>query len=125
MQHNYCFELLCDYPQWWRYNVYIMAVGYAEEGGAGVFNNLVDKAGETVSDEHAPRRILLMTEPCAFLDLYIYIVANTPPPSDSIHESPPFPATLRIMADGEPLSEQILDVDQLGGLALVAQRVSR
>ncbi len=126
---RYSIELLCDYPEWWRYNVYIMAVGFGEEGGPGTFNNLVDKVAETGSQLRAvpegyptPRVIKLNTQECAFVDIYVYVVANSFPATDAISEWPPFPMTLRVMANGMPVEEKIYHVNQWGGLTVVAHR---
>lgn len=125
-------ELLCDYPEWWRYNIYIMAVGFDEEGGSGTFNNLVDKlydaayGGEqrTAPEGFAmPRAVRLETQECAFVDIYIYIVANTFPATEVISEWPPFPVTLRVTANGMPVEEKVYEVNQWGGLTVVAHRV--
>lgn len=127
-------ELACDYEQWWRYNVYIMAVGFDEEGGAGTFNNLVDKVldanfgGEPRTSPpegyKTPRTISLTTQECAFAEVYIYVVANTFPPTDVISEWPPFPVTLRVTADGRTIEEKTYEVNQWGGLTVVAHRIS-
>ena len=130
---RYLIELQCDYEQWWRYNVYIMAVGFDEEGGHGTFNNLVNKVwdanfgGDPRTSPPAryetPRKISLTTQQCAFVDVYIYVVANTFPMTDAISEWPPFPVTLRVTADGRRIEEKTYEVNQWGGLTVVAQRV--
>ena len=124
-------ELLCDYPQWWRYNVYVMVVGFEQEGGEATFDHLVDEVWPAGSGEHSappdgypsPRRIALKTRPCKFADLYIYIVANTFPATDSVRDWPPFAAELRVSADGKPIERITLGVDQLGGLTVAGHRV--
>ena len=128
---RYIIELLCDYPEWWRYNVYIMAVGFDKEGGNGTFNNLVDKVYEAAFGGEQrtrpesfgmPRVIKLETQECAFVDIYIYVVANTFPSTDVISDWPPFEATLRVSANGMPVEEHVYEVNQWGGLTVVAQR---
>lgn len=128
---RYAIELLCDYPEWWRYNVYIMAVGFTEEGGTGTFNNLVDKVydvgcgGEPRSAPAgypSPRIVKLNTQECAFVEIYIYVVANTFPSTDIISDWPPFPATLRVSANGMPVDERTYEVNQWGGLTVAAHR---
>ena len=128
-QTRYSIELLCDYPEWWRYNVYIMAVGFREEGGPATFNNLVDKVAETGSQLRAapegyrsPRIVRLDTQECAFVDIYIYIVANSFPATDAISDWPPFPITMRVVTNGMPVEEKTWEVNQWGGLTVVAHR---
>lgn len=127
---RYAIELSCDYPEWWRYNVYIMAVSFREEGGPATFNNFVDKVAETGSrlraapeDYPSPRVIRLVTQECAFVDIYIYVVANSFPATDAISDWPPFPVTLRVSANGMPVEEKRYEVNQWGGLTVVAHRV--
>ncbi len=128
---RYSIELLCDYPEWWRYNVYIMAVGFGEPGGSGTFNNFVDKVAETGSQLRAapegypsPRVIRLDTQECEFVDIYVYVVANSFPATDAISDWPPFPVTLRVAANGIPVEEKTYEVNQWGGLTVVAHRVN-
>ncbi|MCL2560761.1 MAG: hypothetical protein FWE10_00350 [Rikenellaceae bacterium] len=129
---KYTVELLCDYPEWWRYNVYIMAVGFDEEGGAATFNNLTDKVYETGGtarhaappDDYAMPRILrIETQECAFADIYIYVVANAFPATAVIGEWPPFPVELRVSTDGTAVSEHVYEVNQWGGLTVAGLRV--
>jgi hypothetical protein len=130
---TYHVELLCDYPEWWRYNVYVMAVGFPRAGGAGTFNNLVDKVCDAnhgavprtrpPEGYTTPRRIALTTAPCAYIDLYLYVVANTFPATDVVGQWPPFPVTLVTTASGMPVDRLTCEVNQWGGLTLVAHRV--
>ena len=128
---KYCVELLCDYPQWWRYNIFMMAVGYDRDGNTVSFNNLIDKVydadyGSGVRTEPAgyptPRTARLESDPCAYADLYVYVVANTFPLSAAIADSPPFEAVLRISGGGL-IEERRCEVNQWGGLTVVAHRV--
>lgn len=129
---KYKVELLCDYPEWWRYNVYMMVVGFDSGGNNAVFNNFIDKVydanygGEprqAPAGYVTPREIALVTGECACIEIYIYVVANTFPQSAVISESPSFDARLRVSADGRVLKEKIYEVNQWGGLTIVAERV--
>ncbi|MDL2320634.1 hypothetical protein LJC45_05840 [Alistipes sp. OttesenSCG-928-B03] len=125
-------ELLCDYPEWWRYNVYIMAVGFDADGENAVFTNLIDKVYDAAyggaprtmpADYKTPRVISLTTAPCAYADIYVYVVANTFPASEVIGDSPSFDAELRVSADGTCIDQSTWEVNQWGGLTIVARRV--
>jgi hypothetical protein len=127
---RYAIELLCDYPEWWRYNVYIMAVGFDVDGRQSTINNLVDKVADIGSQQRkipddypTPRVIRLDTQECAFVDIYIYIVANSFPATDVIGDWPPFPATMRVSANGMPVEEKNYEINQWGGLTIAAHRV--
>lgn len=129
---KYKVELLCDYPEWWRYNVYMMVVGFDREGNNAVFNNFVDKVydanyggdpREMPDDYVTPRDISLITDECAYIEIYIYVVANTFPQSDIISDSPSFDAILSVSAEGRVLKEKAYEVNQWGGLTIVAEKV--
>lgn len=129
---KYKVELLCDYPEWWRYNVYMMVVGFDSEGNNAVFNNLIDKIydanyrgdlREAPADYTISRDISLITSECAYVEIYIYVVANTFPQSDVISDSPSFDARLRVSAEGRVLKDKIYEVNQWGGLTIVAEKV--
>lgn len=129
---RYRIELLCDYPEWWRYNVYIMAVGFDQNGGLGTFNNLVDKVYDVnfntqtrsrPADYKSPRIIELTTQECAFVEIYVYVVTNTFPTSEVIGDSPSFTATLRVSANNMVLDQTPYTVNQWGGLTIVAHHV--
>lgn len=133
-RNRFTIELLCDYPDWWRYNIYIMAVGSDDETGTlnRTFNNFVDKVCETNHSGQPrsapegfamPRVVKFETQECAYLDLYIYIVANTFPPTDRIGEWPPFPVTLRVSTGGIPVEIHTYEVNQWGGLTVAGYRV--
>ncbi len=126
---SYLIDLSCDYSEWWRYNVYIMAAGFSEEGGPATLDNLVDKVADTGSQLRdappgypTPRTIRLETRPCIFVDIYIYVVANSFPATDSVGDWPPFPVTLRVGVGGKTVEEKTWDVNQWGGLTVVAYR---
>lgn len=108
-----------------------MAVGFDEEGGAGTFNNFVDKVYDTgyVGPPRSapegfamPRTVKFETQECAFIDLYIYIVANTFPATDRIGDWPPFPVTLRVSTGGIPVLIDSYQVNQWGGLTVAGLR---
>lgn len=132
IKNRYTIELLCDYPQWWRYNIYIMAVGFDGDGVGTTFNNFVDKVYDTgyvgaprsaPEGFSMPRAVKFETDECAFIDLYIYIVANTFPSTNRIGDWPPFPVTLRVSAGGIPVEIATYEVNQWGGLTVAGHRV--
>ena len=129
---NYKIEILCDYPEWWRYNVYVMAVGYGVEGERVSFNELVDRVQELSygdspsqppADYSKERKLVLTTDPCSAVEIYLYAVTNTFPQSTEIKESPPFPVTLQVSVDESVVESVDYEVNQWGGLTVVAHRV--
>lgn len=132
IETKYKVELICDYPEWWRYNVYMMVVGFDRDGNNAAFNNFIEKVydvnygGEPreVPDGYTtPRTVTLITDECAYVEIYIYVVANTFPRSAVISDSPSFDACLRVSANDRMLKEQTYEVNQWGGLTIVAEKV--
>lgn len=129
---KYKVELSCDYAQWWRYNVYIMVAEFDAEGNRLGISNLSDHIYDAECDvsRSAPegydpvRPIAIESTPCAYIEVYAYIVANTFPESTVIKDNPPFDITLSASADGKPLEQTVFSVNQWGGLTIVAHRVS-
>lgn len=131
-QFVYEVELLCDHPQWWRFNVYIMIAGYDDSGNRSTFNNLIDRvydpqytASRQASEGYDATRILkLASDPCAWAEAYVYVVANTFPDSPVIKESRPFPLTMKVSAAGKTIEEVPCEVNPWGGLTIVAHRMA-
>lgn len=130
----YRIELLCDYSDWWRYNIYIMSVGFNRNNDRVAFNELIDRVYELDYDDssrNAPkdykeaRKLCLTTDPADYIDVYLYAVTNTFPQSTQIKDSPPFTVTLRVTANDKVVDETHFEVNQWGGLTVVAHRVDR
>lgn len=124
---KYRIELVCNDTRWWNFNVFLIVAGYDVQNRRITFDSLEDRVRDIGSSSSAPcdgeRAIVLETEPCAYAEVYMYAVANTLPDSAAISETPPFPLTLRAGAEGCRPEETIYDVNQLGGLTIVAHRV--
>jgi hypothetical protein len=128
----YKVKLTCDYPEWWRYNVYIMAVGCDSAGAQLFIENRADRIydvcyEECVREQPADydRHTELSVSPCAYIDIYVYVVANTFPQSKIIRDSPPFPVTLTIVKDGEMIEEAEYSVNQWGGVTVMQSGLGR
>lgn len=129
---KYKVELLCDYPEWWRYNLFVMVVGLDESGNVVAFNNFSDRVYDAEYGSEgrgAPEgynnegRVAVESDPCDHVEIYVYVVANTFPASAAIKDSPPFEVVLRVSAAGKVLEEKPYEVNQWGGLTVVAHSV--
>lgn len=125
-------NLSCDYPQWWRYNVYISMVCCDENSVAIDYLNLVDKVYDLCSgaeERSKPigyddlRTISVTSVPCDHIILYIYVIANTLPKSVIVRDSPEFEVELTISCDGRQIRNQRCKVNQIGGLTIAAEEI--
>ncbi len=133
-QSGYTVELFCDYSQWWRYNLYVVVIGYDHNGERVCYRNLVDRVydiAEVGVTRSAPadydplRPVKLESGPCAYADVYLYVVPNTFPDSEFIKDSPAFNLVLQVSAGGRVLERSEHQVNQWGGLTVVAHRIDQ
>lgn len=125
---------MCEYPEWWRFNIYIIVAGYDIAGNRVSFDNFTDKVYEIGfgTDRRQPpvdynplRPVGLAVGPCEYVEVYVYVVVNTFPDSAAIKDSPPFEAVLKVMPEGGEAQERSYDVNQWGGLTVVAEKFSK
>lgn len=123
----YRISLTCDYPDWWRYNIYASVVCYDEQEAIVGYVNFVDQVLEPQTGEHIrakpaqydPQRpIEVVSEPCHHAVLYLYVIANTFPDSKVIRDSPPFEAQVAITAGDQLISTTTHEVNQWGGFTI-------
>lgn len=124
---TYRAEVRCAYPEWWRYNVFMTVACYDAEGKVTDYLTLSDKVyepGDGTEVRSAPegydaaRPLVVETSPCDHADVYVYVIANTFPASDSIKESPPFEIELLTSRSGDKPETTLYNVNQWGGLTL-------
>ncbi len=127
-KYVYRVRLLCDYEQWWRYNIFMTVVEFDAEGHLTGYRNFIDRVYEVDDgddDRTAPegytndRGAEITTEPCQRIEIYLYVITNTFPVSAVIRDSPPFPARLVVERDGKTVVDRQWEVNQWGGLTLV------
>ena len=115
----------CDYNQWWRYNVYVSAITF-RDGERVDYKSLIDtvySAGNGAevrlcpADYNPKRPLELEVEAAESMELFLYVIPNTMPVSDTITQSPPFDITLRVRGGGVAETEK-LQVNQWGGLSV-------
>jgi hypothetical protein len=99
-------EVRCAFPEWDRYDVYMIAACFDDAGERTDYVNVTDK------------RSALETSPCHHADLYLYIVAREFPASPLISASPPFEISLVVATDGGKPSLKTFEVNQWGGLSV-------
>ena len=129
---KYEVEISSSYPQWWRYNLYVMVVGFNAAGEQVGYKSQTDRVYD-VSDAAGVRRApvgydahrLLKVESveCEYVEIYLYAVTNTFPDSELIKDSPSFSARMRVSVAGRMVEEKDYVVNQWGGLTVVAHRV--
>lgn len=124
-------ELVCGYPQWWRFNLYMMVVSCDSQGNTLSFKNFTDRVYDVEYGarrespkgyDPSARKAMIESDPCHHIEVYVYAVTNTFPDSESIKDSPPFDATLSVSADGVLIAREDYEVNQWGGLTIAGRR---
>ena len=128
-RYNVC--LSCTVHDWWRFNVFMIVVGYDEGGKRVSFDDLTDRIYDLEyggSPRQAPERyedervLRVESGECTYVDIYVYAVANTLPESEIIKDTPSFPARLSVLAGKTKVLDQEYTVNPWGGLTIVALR---
>lgn len=130
-KYKYEVEFSCTEHDFWRFNLFIMVVGYNADGERVSFDDFTDRIYDLeygVEDRLSPpdyadhRSALITTGECAYVEIYVYAVANTLPASVFIKDTPSFPARLKVTADNLTVIEHEYTVNPWGGLTIVALR---
>ena len=122
MNKGFTVEVSSRYEGWWRYNVALMCGCFdAEERRTGfesvashiadVGANLPDRPADTDSG----RTVVLETEPCDHLLLYIYVVPHTLPAGNDIDETEPFEIDVTIAYAGRKVTKSRHRINQWSG----------
>lgn len=128
-KYEVCFS--CSDPDFWRFNLFMIAVGYDADGGRVSFEDFSERIYETEYggslrtqpvDYDIHRSARLVCDGCAYVEVYVYAIANTLPASEVIRDTPEFPARLAVSADGEAVVDSEYTVNPWGGLTIVALR---
>ncbi len=121
----------CSDPDFWRFNVFMIVVGYDGAGGRVSFDDFTERVYELEYGGEARtlppgydnnRTASLVSGRCAYVEIYVYAVANTLPASELIRDTPSFPARLKVMAGNTVVFDREYTVNPYGGLTIVAQR---
>lgn len=130
-KYKYEVEFSCSEHDFWRFNLFMIVVGYNGTGERVSFDDLTDRVYELEYGEQertAPpgysdlRSAVITTGDCAYVEIYVYAVANTLPASVLIKDTPSFPARLKVTADNLTVIDHEYTVNPWGGLTIVALR---
>lgn len=128
---KYDIEFSCSAGDFWRFNLFIIAVGYDETGKRVSYDDFTERIyeleyGGDVREKPAgyvDERVARLTSgECTYVEVYVYAVANTLPVSEMIRDTPSFPARLTVKAGGGIVVDNEYVVNPWGGLTIVAQR---
>lgn len=128
---KYKVEIKCAYSQWWRYNIFMTVVGRDNEGAQLSYSNLVNRVydiGDGSEIRTAPqdynnaRPLSVTVDSCDYIDVYLYIIANTFPESLVIRDSPSFPIEVVVKRDSMVIERTTIDVNQWGGSTLIGRK---
>lgn len=129
---KYEIEFSCTAHDFWRFNVFMIVVGYNQAGDRISFEDFSERIYELEYGDvrtsppgyNNNRTARITTGECAYAEVYVYAVANTLPASEVIKDTPSFPARLRVAANNEEVFNKEYTVNPWGGLTIVAQRVN-
>lgn len=128
---KYEVEFSCSDRDFWRFNLFMIVVGYDESGERVSFEDYTERIYELeygVEVRLPPpgydtnRRVGIISGKCAYVEIYIYAVANTLPASEVIRDTPSFPARLTVIAGQETVIDKEYTVNPWGGLTIVAEK---
>ncbi len=118
-------EVSSRFEGWWRYNAALMCgcfdaaeerIGFASASSdiADAGANLKEPPTGTVPD----RAVVLTTEPCDHLVLYIYIIPHTLPTGNDIDTPRPFDIDVAISFGGKRISKTVYKINQWSGASI-------
>lgn len=132
LKGKYKVSLSCTDHDWWRFNVFMIVVGYDDAGEKVSFDDYTERiydleygtgAVRTAPEGYVDNRVsTLSSGECAYAEIYAYAVANTLPASEMIKDTPAFPARLTVEAGGKTVLDRDYTVNPWGGLTIVALR---
>lgn len=124
-------KVTSDYAGWWRYNVALMAGCFDAEERQTEFATASSHIADVGSELKEPpagmardRKIALTTAPCDHLQLYLYMIPHTLPPTDDIDATQPFDVEVTISYGGRRVSKTTRKINQWSG-ASVEMRVEK
>ena len=128
---KYNIKITSNYDEWWRYNIFLTAVGYDEEGKVISYKSMTDRPYEiNGTDEirtnpiEGERVIELDSQDLVFrAELYLYVITNTYPQTPIIREWPPFKMNLHVEINGEIVEQSEHEVNQWGGTTLIGYKL--
>lgn len=113
------------YPEWWRYNAELMCGCFDEEDCRIGFATASSHIADTGSELREPpagtepeRKIVLTTPPCDHLQLYVYIIPHTLPPTDDIDRTQPFEIEITIACENRRIGRFTRKINQWSGASI-------
>ncbi len=119
-------ELQCDYPQWWRYNLYLSLAGYDDSRRRVDFATFTDTVYDVTGREHAgpppgwsaDRGAAVRCTAPEYAEAFINVVTNTLPVTNRVGDCPDFGALLIGRCDGREILRRTIHVNCWGGFSL-------
>ncbi|MDR0509837.1 MAG: hypothetical protein LBH06_01930 [Rikenellaceae bacterium] len=104
-----------DFEHWSRFDLFLTVVGYDARGQRICYCSCRER--------RADGTIAVESQPCCYIEIYAYVIANAFPPSELIRDAPPFTTELSVWRDGMLLSTAQYETNQWGGLTVNQLRV--
>lgn len=107
---------------WWHFNLFASLVCYDKAGEVLSFVNAIDNDSRQ-SERKARPPMNFSSNPCDHIELYFYAVPASLPSSRVVRDTTPFGAQIVISASGKVIKTIPCEVNQYGGVTIVAERV--
>lgn len=118
-------EVSSRFEGWWRYNVALMAGCFDADSERTGFATASSHVADVGANLHEPpagtapdRRIVLQTEPCDHLLLYVYIIPHTLPAGNEIDAPRPFDVEIALSFNGKLLRRESHPINQWSGASI-------
>ena len=104
-----------EFEHWERFKLFLVVVGYDTEDKVLCYCSSSEKKSNGT--------VFVTTELCAYVKIYIYVIASEFPETALIRETPSFPAEMSIYRDGYLIEKSSHDVNQWGGATISGYRI--
>lgn len=107
---------------WWHFNLFASLICYDKAGEVLSFVNAIDNDSQPGKRKVRPV-MTFSSNPCDHIELYFYAVPAVLPSSRVVRDTIPFEATVVISSVGKAVRTIPCEVNQYGGVTIVAERV--
>ena len=118
------------FEELWRYNIVVICELCDKEGSRLEYKAEKDNIAPVASNLTAApegynthRNIVLECGDGDHINLLVYIIPNTLPLTNDIHDTAPFPLIIKVEADGEVLLNRVYNINQWSGENITIQKL--
>ena len=113
------------FEHWERFDLFLTVVGYTPDGKVANYQSSTSRQGNGTTGEQPDGTIIVSTQPCAYIEIFAYVIANAFPETENIREAPPFEARLTVHRDNDLVESSRHEVNQWGGMTIGGYRLPK